>query len=331
MSNYATKFGFYAPELLKSGKYPLPMFPLFKGLSMQEIEYLKLYQSLSEEQKPTSKFKSFYWDLISECSQSNIHYFINYDDFLMLIELSEKKFKEIKLVNIFYDDNDNLCLPYENFSIHISGKSDNQKTTTININTNSYDPNSFMMTGYVTFKNEYHLSYSNYRQINVEKIYDGGIFFSDDSEFFSDDSEIFEKIKNIDTKEKIKKILEKDINLSLSSVAFFLLILNTINLIDTKTVKGNNLQKTKESPKKIHKIVKSFNKGCDFTHKTLTIKTNVTKSTKPVYVRRIHGTALHDVRGHYRHYKNGKSIFIKSHKRGDVKYGEISKDYKIAL
>ena len=37
--------------------------------------------------------------------------------------------------------------------------------------------------------------------------------------------------------------------------------------------------------------------------------------------------ALHTCRGHFRHYKDGKVVWIKSHQKGGLKYGEVKKDY----
>jgi hypothetical protein len=39
------------------------------------------------------------------------------------------------------------------------------------------------------------------------------------------------------------------------------------------------------------------------------------------------GNALHEVKGHKREYKNGRVIWIDAHRRGDAKYGIVTKDY----
>lgn len=63
-------------------------------------------------------------------------------------------------------------------------------------------------------------------------------------------------------------------------------------------------------------------------HKIISIKPNVlndmgyNKKDK-------NGKRLHDVRGHFRRYSNGKISWIKSHKRGDASLGIITKDYKL--
>ena len=39
------------------------------------------------------------------------------------------------------------------------------------------------------------------------------------------------------------------------------------------------------------------------------------------------GNALHEVKGHERVYKNGRVVWIDAHRRGDAKYGIVTKDY----
>tara|TARA_R100000544_G_scaffold25498_1_gene12982 strand:+ start:179 stop:1444 length:1266 start_codon:yes stop_codon:yes gene_type:complete len=39
------------------------------------------------------------------------------------------------------------------------------------------------------------------------------------------------------------------------------------------------------------------------------------------------GNALHEVKGHKREYKDGRTVWIKAHQRGDKKFGIVTKDY----
>jgi len=65
-------------------------------------------------------------------------------------------------------------------------------------------------------------------------------------------------------------------------------------------------------------------------HKVITIKPNFLRDmgydTKDK-----NGKRLHDVRGHFRHYCNGKVSWISPHKRGNASLGVITKDYKLDL
>lgn len=65
-------------------------------------------------------------------------------------------------------------------------------------------------------------------------------------------------------------------------------------------------------------------------HKIITIKPNVLKDMG-CNKKDCNGKRLHDVRGHFRRYSNGKISWIKSHKRGDASLGIITKDYKLNL
>lgn len=64
-------------------------------------------------------------------------------------------------------------------------------------------------------------------------------------------------------------------------------------------------------------------------HKIITIKPNVLKDMG--YNKKDgSGKRLHDVRGHFRHYSNGKISWITSHKRGNAELGIIKSDgYKL--
>ena len=44
---------------------------------------------------------------------------------------------------------------------------------------------------------------------------------------------------------------------------------------------------------------------------------------------REYGNALHEVKGHKREYKNGRTVWIKAHQRGDKKFGIVTKDYAL--
>lgn len=62
-------------------------------------------------------------------------------------------------------------------------------------------------------------------------------------------------------------------------------------------------------------------------YKLCIIKSNVFKNTYglPTHIQQ----KEHIRRGHYRHYKNGKVIFIEAYKAGNKELGVITKDYKI--
>lgn len=63
-------------------------------------------------------------------------------------------------------------------------------------------------------------------------------------------------------------------------------------------------------------------------HKIITIKPKILKDMG--YDNKdSSGKRLHDVRGHFRHYSNGKISWINPHKRGDASLGIITKDYKL--
>jgi hypothetical protein len=71
-------------------------------------------------------------------------------------------------------------------------------------------------------------------------------------------------------------------------------------------------------------------------HKTLTIKLSQRMTVPKLVARAIthHKNRLHEVRAHWRSYKNDdgtvrKRVPIKSHKRGDEKLGRIEKTYRV--
>jgi len=55
------------------------------------------------------------------------------------------------------------------------------------------------------------------------------------------------------------------------------------------------------------------------------LKSSPTNNTEPTGIKH----RQHDVRGHMRHYKSGKAVFVKAHKRGDASLGVIFHDYNI--
>lgn len=65
-------------------------------------------------------------------------------------------------------------------------------------------------------------------------------------------------------------------------------------------------------------------------HKVITIKPNFLRDMGYDNKDR-NGKRLHDVRGHFRHYCNGKVAWISPHKRGNASLGVITKDYKLDL
>ena len=65
-------------------------------------------------------------------------------------------------------------------------------------------------------------------------------------------------------------------------------------------------------------------------HKVITIKPNFLRDMGYDNKDR-NGKRLHDVRGHFRHYCNGKVAWISPHKRGNESLGVITKDYKLDL
>ena len=82
---------------------------------------------------------------------------------------------------------------------------------------------------------------------------------------------------------------------------------------------------TRSIPKKRTKIQKLYD------HKTLIIDTDKHPDKSYEYIRRqsLNKNRYHSVRGHWRHYKNGKKTWITNYGRGDKEMGIITKDYKI--
>ena len=98
-------------------------------------------------------------------------------------------------------------------------------------------------------------------------------------------------------------------------------ILTFLNLLQFINAKGSETIAFKSHIpiKKRSNVIKGFE------YKMLEVKKANRITTR--YGDSINKNRLHQVRGHMRHYQNGKRTWIKSHERGDEKMGVIIKDY----
>ena len=98
-------------------------------------------------------------------------------------------------------------------------------------------------------------------------------------------------------------------------------ILTFLNLLQFINAKGSETISFKSHIpiKKRSNVIKGFE------YKMLEVKKTNRITTR--YGDSINKNRLHQVRGHMRHYQNGKRTWIKSHQRGDEKMGVIIKDY----
>jgi len=105
---------------------------------------------------------------------------------------------------------------------------------------------------------------------------------------------------------------------------------NSIGIVLAILANMNEVHNIRETKFLNNRLDKSKNTKFYHEFKTLTINPNIKNIND--YKQRLeshHKNRYHSVRGHWRHYKSGKRIWIKNFDRGDESLGVIEKQYKV--